>query len=82
MRYDDGLLTPDDLTEEKKKEYIEKIEAFLKEHPDVKFNGTWVDSDGWGYDEWEAPDIETVEKALAEAGMVCDEILEVEKVMP
>lgn len=82
MRYSDGVLESDDLTEEKKKEYMKKIDAYLKEHPDVKFNGTWLDGDGWGYDEWEAPDTKTVTEALAEAGMECDEIIEVEKVMP
>ena len=85
MRYADGLIPPDDLNEEKKKEIGEKLGAFLKDNPETKFNGLWLDGDGMGVCDWEAPDVETVEKALDAVGMpLCerDEIIEVEKVMP
>lgn len=82
MRYDDGVLPPGDLTDEKKKEVSEKLEAFLKDNPEVKFNGLWVDDDGYGICDWEAPGIETIEKAIEALGLPHDEIIEVEKVMP
>ena len=82
MRHDDGLIPSDDLDDEKKKEVAEKLEAFLKDNPEVKFNGTFVDEDGMGIDDWEAPDVETVEKAIEAIGLPHDEIIEVEKVMP
>ncbi len=82
MRYDDGLLPSDDLTDEKKKEASEKLETFLKDNPEVKFNGTFVDGDGMGIDDWEAPDVETVEEAIKAMDLPHDEIIEVEKVMP
>ena len=76
MSYDE-----DDLTEEAKKEINGKLEAFLKEHTDVKFNGLWVSNDGVGICDWEAPDIEAVEKAVDAVGLPYDEIIELEKVM-
>ena len=85
MRYADGLIPPYYFTEEKKKEIGEKIGAFLVDNPETKLNGLWLDEDGMGMCEWEAPDVETVEKALDAVGMpLCerDEIIEVEKVMP
>jgi len=82
MRYAEGIIDLDDLTEEKKKEISDKVEAFLKDNPEVKFNGLWVDEDGMGVCEWEAPDVETVETALDDVGLPHDEVIEVEKVMP
>ena len=82
MRYDEGVVVLDDLTEEKKKEINEKLEAFLKDYPNVQFNGTFVNEDGIGIDEWDAPDVDIVEKAVEAIGLPHDEIIEVEKVMP
>lgn len=82
MRYDDGVLPSDNLTDEKKKEAAEKLEAFLKDNPEVKFNGTFVDEDGMGIDDWEAADTDIIEKALEAMDLPHDEIIEVEKVMP
>lgn len=82
MRYDEGLLPSDDLTDEKKKEAAEKLEAFLKDNPEVKFNGTFVDEDGMGIDDWEAPEIDAVEEAMKAIDLAYDNIIEVEKVMP
>jgi len=82
MRYDDGIVELDDLTEEKVKEINEKLEVFLKDNPETKFNGLWVDEAGMGVCEWEAPDVETVAKAVEILGLPHDEIIAVEKVMP
>ena len=82
MRYADGIVELDDLTEEKKKEIGEKLGEFLKDNPETKFNGLWVDEDGMGVCEWEAPDVDTVVAAVERLGLPHDEVIEVEKVMP
>ena len=50
----------------KKKKKKEERLVILKEYPDVKFNGTYVDEKGMGICDWEAPNAvrEIVEKAL------------------
>ena len=82
MRYNKGKIPPSDLTEEMKKDIGEKVGDFLKENPDVKFNGLWVNDDGIGICDWEAPDAETVRTAVESVGSDYDEVIEVEKVMP
>ena len=82
MRYNKGKIPPSDLTEEMKKDIGEKVGDFLKENPDVKFNGLWVNDDGIGVCDWEAPDAETVRTAVESVGSDYDEVIEVEKVMP
>lgn len=54
-----------------KEQFIEARNSFLdvlKDYPDVHFNGTFVDENGMGVCEWEAPSpklvMEVVEKAL------------------
>ncbi|GAI02739.1 unnamed protein product, partial [marine sediment metagenome] len=42
----------------------------------------FVDEDGRGIDDWEAPDIETIEEAIEAIDLPHDEIIEVGKVMP
>ena len=69
------------LTEEQKKEIEKKAGEALKENPDVKFNGTFVNEEGIGICDWEAPDAETVEKIVKEAiGAPYDKVIAVEKV--
>ena len=82
MRYNKGKILPADLTEEMKTDITEKVGEFLKDNPDVKFNGLWVNDDGTGICDWEAPNAETVRKAVEAVGSTYDEVIEVKKVMP
>jgi len=52
-------LSEEELNEIKKKFYEE-----LKNHPNVWFNGAFVDEDGRGICEWEAPNAEVVEEIV------------------
>ena len=36
----------------------------LKKHPDVKFNGTYIDAQGRGICDWDAPDAEIVNEIV------------------
>ena len=82
MRYDTGKLPPASISEETKKDVTEKVGNFLKENPDVKFNGLWVNDDGIGICDWEAPNAEMIKKAVEAVGLPYDEVIEVKKVMP
>ena len=52
------------LSKDQLKELNNKIYDELKNYPDVKFNGTFVDSRGRGICDWNAPDTKTVEEIL------------------
>ncbi|MCW3136298.1 MAG: DUF4242 domain-containing protein [Canidatus Methanoxibalbensis ujae] len=54
------------LSGEERREIMNRFYEILKEYPDVKFNGTYVDEKGMGICDWEAPNAvrEIVEKAL------------------
>ena len=82
MTYDTGKLQPASISEETKKDVTEKVGNFLKENPDVKFNGLWVNDDGIGICDWEAPNAEMIKKAVEAVGLPHDEVIEVKKVMP
>ena len=55
--------------------------VILKEYPDVKFNGTYVDEKGMGICDWEAPNAvrEIVEKALGKPPV--DPVIVVKRVL-
>ena len=36
----------------------------LKDYPEVKFNGTYVDENGMGFCDWDAPDAEVVKEIV------------------
>jgi len=44
-----------------------KIGDVVDKHPDVKFNGTYVDEEGRGVCYWEAPNAEIVKGIIKEA---------------
>ena len=46
MRYDKGKLPPSALTDEFKQLVGGAMEKYLKENPQVKFNGLWVNEEG------------------------------------
>ena len=43
-----------------------KLGAEVEKHPDVKFNGTFVDEEGSGICYWEAPNAEVVNEIIKE----------------
>jgi hypothetical protein len=80
MRHTKGRLPPS-MVAQKKGEIAPKVMDFLKKNPAVKFNGLWVDKNGVGICDWEAPDAETVKKAVEAVGLPHDEVIVVEKLM-
>ncbi|PCN50783.1 hypothetical protein B6U99_02740 [Candidatus Geothermarchaeota archaeon ex4572_27] len=44
------------LDEKAKQELLKKAQEVLSKYPGVKFNGTFVDDEGVGVCDWEAPD--------------------------
>ena len=43
---------------------MRKFYDVLKDYPDVKFNGTYVDENGMGICDWEAPNAEVVKEIV------------------
>jgi hypothetical protein len=81
MRYNKGKVPPSALTDEFKQQLGGAMEKYLNENPQVKFNGLWVNEDGTGICDWEAPDAESVKKFIDSAGGSYDEIVAVEKLL-
>ena len=52
-------LSPDELNE-----FIKSIYEQLKNYPDVKFNGTYVNEEGRGICDWDAPNVEIVNEII------------------
>jgi len=55
----------------------------LKNYPDVKYNGTYVDNEGKGICDWDAPNAEVVTKILNKVlgGPPVDGAIEVKRVL-
>lgn len=67
------------LTPEQGQAIKNSLEKALQENPQVKYNGTYVNAEGIGICDWEAPDAETVEKIVKEAiGAPYDAVVAVE----
>jgi hypothetical protein len=81
LRYNKGKVPPSALTDEFKQQLGGAMEKYLNENPQVKFNGLWVNEEGTGICDWEAPDAESVKKFIDSAGGSYDEIVAVEKVL-
>jgi len=45
-------------------EIMKNIYNELKNYPDVKYNGTYVDNEGKGICDWDAPNVEVVNEIL------------------
>ena len=67
--------------EKVKQDVVTKVTEQLRNYPNVKFNGLWVNEDGVGTCDWEAPDAENVKKIVEAVGSPYDEIVEVKKVL-
>jgi len=81
IRNSAGKLPPSALTDEFKQQVGGAMAKYLKENPDVKFNGLWVNQDGVGICDWEAPNAEAVKRFIDAAGGTYDDIVAVEKVL-
>ena len=81
LRYDKGKLPPSALTDEFKKQVGGAMEKYFEENPGVKFNGLWVNEEGVGICDWDAPDTESVKRFIDGVGGTYDEIVAVEKVL-
>ena len=55
------------LSDEERKEIMNRFYEVLKEYPDVRFNGTYVVENGMGICDWEAPNAEVVREIVEKA---------------
>ena len=71
------------LTREQLIEIRNKFLEVLKDYPDVHFNGTFVDENGMGICEWEAPSPEIVKEVVKKAlgSEPVDPVIEVKQVL-
>jgi hypothetical protein len=81
LRHDKGKIPPSALTDEAKKQIGEALENHIKENPEVKFHGLWVNEEGVGVCQWDAPDAESLKRFFDSIEVTYDEIVEVEKVL-
>ena len=70
------------LDEAAKQALLKKAQELLARYPGVKFNGSFVDDEGVGICDWEAPDAETVERIVKELGAPYDKVVAVKQVLP
>jgi len=64
-------------------EIMKNIYDELKNYPDVKYNGTYVDNEGKGICDWDAPNAEVVNEILNKVlgGPPVDGAIEVKRVL-
>ncbi len=64
-------------------EVMKNIYDELKNYPDVKYNGTYVDNEGKGICDWDAPNAEVVNEILNKVlgGPSVDGAIEVKRVL-
>ena len=70
------------IEEKAKGELSKKMQEVLKKYPGVQHKGTFVDENGVGICDWEAPDAATVEKILKELKVPYDKVVAVKQVLP
>ena len=70
------------LDERAKGELLKRAQEVLKKYPGVQFKGTFVDENGVGVCDWEAPDVATVEKIVKELGVPYDKVVAVKQILP
>ena len=78
---DDGRLPK--LSKNELNEIMKNIYDELKNYPDVKYNGTYVDNEGKGICDWDAPNAEVVNEILNKVlgGSPVDGAIEVKRVL-
>ncbi len=52
------------LSSEELTDLTKKLDSELKNHPDLTFNGTFIDDSGRGFCDWDAPSAEAVNDVL------------------
>ena len=81
LRYDKGKFPPSALTDEVKNQVGGALENYYKEKPGVKFKGLYVNEEGVGMCQWDAPDTDSVQRFFDSIGETVDEIVAVEKIL-
>lgn len=78
---EDGQLPK--LSEDELKSIQEDVKDRLEKEEKVEFNGTFVNEEGMGICDWEAPNANTVKEIVDEViGAPYDEVIEVEQALP
>lgn len=85
IRYtDDGKLP--DVPEKEFQQLQDTVMELLEQRDNIEFNGTYVNEEGIGVCEWDAPSAEDVQEIYEEAGVnrmaPADDIIEVDQAMP
>lgn len=64
-------------------EIVKKFHQVLINYPDVKFNGTFVDENGMGICDWDAPNANLVKEVIGKAlgAPPVDPVVEVKRVL-
>ncbi|MEM3404120.1 MAG: hypothetical protein QXJ17_06275 [Nitrososphaeria archaeon] len=64
-------------------EIVKKFHQVLIDYPDVKFNGTFVDENGIGICDWDAPNAKLVKEVIGKAlgAPPVDPVIEVKRVL-
>ena len=52
------------LSKKELEDIVKQLDDVLKDYPEVKFNGTYVDENGMGICDWEAPNANIVKEIL------------------
>ena len=52
------------LSKKEQEDIVKQLDDVLKDYPDVKFNGTYVDENGMGICDWEAPNANIVKEII------------------
>lgn len=55
------------LSEKELDDIMKRFYDLLKEYPNVKFNGTYIDENGMGICDWDAPNPEVVKEIVEKA---------------
>jgi Nickel responsive protein SCO4226-like len=52
------------LSKKELEDIVKQLDDVLKDYPEVKFNGTYVDENGMGICDWEAPNADIVKEII------------------
>jgi hypothetical protein len=71
------------LTAAQLKELVSKVGKELKKRPEIQFKGTYVDDEGRGICDWEAPNAKAVKDLIDTVGVApYDAVIEVKRILP
>jgi len=60
---------------------LKHLENYYKENPGVKFKGLYVNEEGVGMCQWDAPDTDSVKRFFDSIGETVDQIVAVKKIL-